>query len=227
MAWIVSWWKVVHIHISSEFIPCLQNWVRLCRNFEVDRWQHFLLCLFLSCKLFIEVVDLHGKIVSDIDDIFELVLHAVQAHHLLNEFFYILEDGRVPAYVSRTILLKTLRFIGCSSVVKDTDVIGEEVLALVGASLMDLWCINRRQLIKVNTQYLSTFYGSSAATGLFRGTFSVPTFSRGYSGNSLEMVKELVSGLIDSTEWDTLFWESFKFSWWDVEVLSNFNYSPF
>jgi hypothetical protein len=81
---------------------------------------------------------LHGKIVSDIDDIFELVLHAVQAHYLLNEFFYILEDGRVLAYVSRTILLKTLRFIGCSSVVEDTNVIGEEVLTLVGASLMDL-----------------------------------------------------------------------------------------
>ena len=81
---------------------------------------------------------MHGKIVSDIDNIFELVLHAVQAHHLLNEFFYILEDGRVPAYVSRPFLLKNLLFIGCSSVVEDTDVIGEEVLALVGASLMDL-----------------------------------------------------------------------------------------
>ena len=40
---------------------------------------------------------MHGKIVSDIDDILELVLHAVQAHHLLHEFFDVLEDARVPA----------------------------------------------------------------------------------------------------------------------------------
>jgi hypothetical protein len=41
------------------------------------------------------------------------------------------------------------------------------------------------------------------------------------------MVMELISGLIDSTDWDTLFGESPKFSRWDVEVLSIFNYSPF
>ena len=40
---------------------------------------------------------MHGKIVSDVNDIFELVLHAVQAHHLLNEFLDIFEDARVPA----------------------------------------------------------------------------------------------------------------------------------
>jgi hypothetical protein len=55
-------------------------------------------------------------------------------------------------------------------------------------------------------------YGSSAAASLLFATFSVPTFSRGYSGNSLEMVMELISGLIDSTDWDTLFGESPKFS---------------
>jgi hypothetical protein len=55
-------------------------------------------------------------------------------------------------------------------------------------------------------------YGSSAAASLLFATFSVPTFSRGYSGNSQEMVMELISGLIDSTDWDTLFGESPKFS---------------
>jgi hypothetical protein len=92
------------MHISCD-LPCLQYRVGLGLNFERVHRLHFLLCAFLSRKLFIEVVYLLGEIICDIDDILELILHAVQAHHLLNEFFDILEDTRVPPYGSRPFLL--------------------------------------------------------------------------------------------------------------------------
>ena len=83
---------------------------------------------------------MRGEIICDIDDILELILHAVQAHDLLNEFFDILEDTRVSPYGSRPFLLKTCRFF-CTCrvfiVVEDTDVLGEEVITLVGVRLMD------------------------------------------------------------------------------------------
>lgn len=84
------------MHISCD-LACLQYRVGLGGNFELVRRVHFLLCAFLSSKLFIEVVYLCGEIICDVDNILELILHAVQAHHLLNEFFDILEDTRVPA----------------------------------------------------------------------------------------------------------------------------------
>jgi hypothetical protein len=81
-----------------------------------------------------------GEIICDIDDILELILHVVQTHHLLYEFFDILEDARVPPYVNRPFLLKTCRFVhACRAfiVLEDTDVLGEEAITLVGVRLMD------------------------------------------------------------------------------------------
>jgi hypothetical protein len=83
---------------------------------------------------------LSGEIICDIDDILELILHVVQTHDLLNEFFDILEDTRVPPYVYRPFLLKTCRFVRACRVfivLEDTDVLGEEAITLVGVRLMD------------------------------------------------------------------------------------------
>ena len=81
-----------------------------------------------------------GEIICDIDDILELILHVVQTHDLLYEFFDILEDTRVPPYVSRPFLLETCRFVRACRVfivLEDTDVLGEEAITLVGVRLMD------------------------------------------------------------------------------------------
>ena len=82
---------------------------------------------------------MHGEIISDIDDILELILHTVKAQHLFNEFFDTLEDTSVPTNIRRLFLLKTCCG-GARSIfiiVKDTDIFGDEVITLEGASLMD------------------------------------------------------------------------------------------